>query len=108
HVRLVQVPGEGAFGDPVRVQPSGGDLAPDRADRVGDLRPAAVVDAHGQRAGGVGGGEPFGLLQLGDHRAPQAGTATGPAHPHAPVVLLVPAAAQHVPVEAHQVAHLRG
>src|SRR5699024_1535964 len=100
-----QVPRHRAFGDPVGGDPAGDGVGADGPHRIGDLGTTPVVDAHGQRAGGVTGGEPFGLLQFVDHRAPQFRPAAGPPHAHAPVVHLVPAAPQHVPVEAHQELH---
>ena len=51
-------------------------------------------------------GHPLGVLQLGDHRPPQPRPAAGPPDPHAHRVQLVAAAADHLPVEAHQEAHL--
>ena len=53
-------------------------------------------------------GQLLGDLELLDDRAPQARAAADPAHPHAPVVHLVAAAADDVAVEAHQEADLVG
>ena len=76
------------------------------ADGVGDLGPAAVVDAHGQGQHVVVAGSLLGLLQLADHAAPQPRPPPGPADPHAQLVHLVAAPADDVAVEAHQEAHL--
>ena len=78
-----------------------------RPGRVGDLRAPAVVDAHRQREHVVVAGQLLGACELLDHRATAAAPA-GPADPHAELVHLVPAAADHVAVEAHEEAHLVG
>ena len=87
----------------------GGDFFRDGGDGVGDLGPAAVVDAHVQRAGAVAPGVVLGLFEFADHRAPQLRPPAGPADADAPLIQLVPLAAQHVLVESHQEADfLRG
>src|SRR3712207_7288980 len=105
---LVQEPGDDVLVDLARIEPAGGDLAGDGRGGVGDLGPAAVVDAHGQREDVVVPGELLGDLELLDDAAPQPGTAARPAHPHPELVHLVAAAADDVAVEAHEEADLLG
>ena len=84
------------------------DEARDLLDRVGDLGPAAVVDAHRQLQHVVVAGLLLRDLQLPDHAAPQPRPPPRPPDPHAHLVHLVDPAADDVPVEAHQEAHLVG
>jgi hypothetical protein len=67
-----------------------------------------VVDAHRERENVVVARELLGELQLLDHRRPQPRAATGPPHPHSPLVELVSAPVQHIAVEAHEEADLVG
>ena len=90
------------------LEPPCGDVVADRAHRVDQFDAPAVVDAHRESEHVVAGGELLGVLQLFDDRAPQAGFAARPAHPHAPLVELIAAAVQDVAVEPHEEAHLVG
>ena len=66
----------------------------------------AVVDAELQGQRPVGQGHLLGFLQFLDDALPQPPGTAGPAHPDPHGVQLVAAAADDVPVEAHQEAHL--
>src|SRR6478736_7974323 len=104
----VEVPGERLLVDFLGVEPAGGDLAADGTGCVGELRAAAVVDAHRQRQDVVLAGEVLGDAKLLDHRLPQPWRPAGPTDPDAELVHLVTAATDHVAVEAHQELHLVG
>ena len=75
---------------------------------VGDLGPAAVVDAHRSVSRSLCRVSCSAYLQLADDAAPQPRPAAGPADPHAQLVHLVAAAVDHVAVEAHQEPDLVG
>ena len=85
----------------------GGQLG-DPPGRVDDLGPAAVVHAELQSEHVVVDSASLRLLQLGDHASPQPRPAPRPADPDPHRVHLVAPTPDHVPVEAHQPAHLVG
>src|SRR5918995_1769506 len=89
HPRLGQVPGHGALVDRPRPEPPAGDVLGDPLDSIPDLGPAPVVHAEVQGEAGVVPRQLLRRLELPDHRAPEPGSSTHPAHPYPPVVELV-------------------
>jgi hypothetical protein len=100
--RLVQVAREHSLVDLVGSQPSRGHVRGDPSRSVGDLRPAAVVHAKLQGEHRVVCRHPLGVLEFGDHAAPEPRPAAGPADPDPHLVELIAPAADDIPVEAHE------
>src|ERR671913_2170596 len=108
HPRLGQVPGHGALVDRPRPEPPAGDVLGDALHSIPDLGPAPVVHAEVQGEAGVVPRQLLRRLELPDHRAPEPGSSTHPAHPYPPVVELVATPSDDVTVEAHEETHLVG
>src|SRR5690554_2495687 len=108
HLGRVEVAPDRLLADTRRAEPTGRDLRSDVSHRIRQLVAAAIVDAHRQREGAVARCQAFRELQLLDDGCPQPRAAPCPPHAHAPLVELIPAAVEHLAVEAHEEAHLVG